>query len=98
MFFKILKRKKILNSETITDTRLARVLSCLDLTYLGIGSTLGVGVYVLAGKIAKDSAGPAVILSFFIAAVASFFAGIYYILIICLYFLCVRSSMNKQHS
>lgn len=70
-----LMRKKTAADPATEGTQLARVLSLLDLTALGIGSTLGLGVYVLAGAVAKTQAGPAVCLSFLVAAVASAVAG-----------------------
>lgn len=47
---------------------------CTD-SFSGIGSTLGTGIYIVAGQVAKQTAGPAVVLSFFVAGVASAFAG-----------------------
>jgi APA family basic amino acid/polyamine antiporter len=49
--------------------RLHRRLGPISLTSLGVGATIGTGLYVSTGIVARDVAGPSIMLSFLLAAV-----------------------------
>lgn len=57
---------------------LVRALGPVHLLLLGIGSIIGSGIYVLSGTAAANFAGPAIIASFVVAALACVFAGLCY--------------------
>lgn len=62
----------------IMSTNLKRCLTSYDVTLLGIGHMLGSGIYVLSPSIARGTTGPALILSYLIAGVASLLAALAY--------------------
>ncbi|HEX9936489.1 MAG TPA: amino acid permease, partial [Longimicrobium sp.] len=57
---------------------LRRSLGPVNLTTLGIGSVIGTGIFVLTGTAASQHAGPSLVLSMMIAALACAFAGLCY--------------------
>src|SRR6202171_3864298 len=76
----LFRRKNVadLQAEALTDHSLKRALGPVNLTALGIGAIIGTGIFVLTGTVAAQNAGPAVVLSFIIAGVASIFAALCY--------------------
>jgi APA family basic amino acid/polyamine antiporter len=65
-------------SEETGEHSLRRALGPGNLISLGIGAIIGTGIFVLTGTAAANHAGPAIILSFILAAVACVFAGLCY--------------------
>ncbi|MEO3869083.1 amino acid permease [Nonomuraea sp. B12E4] len=69
--------------QSIRDTeapehRLRKRLTATDLTVFGIGVIVGTGIFVLTGQVAKELAGPAVAISFVVAAVVCGLAALCY--------------------
>ncbi|KAL4458687.1 hypothetical protein ABPG75_013552 [Micractinium tetrahymenae] len=57
---------------------LPKVLGPWDLTFLGLGSIVGAGVFVLSGVAARELAGPAVITSYLVSAMAALLSALCY--------------------
>lgn len=58
--------------------RLKKTLGPLQLIMLGVGSTIGAGIYVMTGTAAANYAGPSILLSFVIAGIACLFTALSY--------------------
>ncbi len=61
-----------------TEGGLKRTLGAWNLTSLGIGAIIGAGLFSITGLAAANNAGPAVTISFVIAAIGCLFAGLCY--------------------
>ena len=79
-FFKSLFRTKSIEN-IINDAKkssLEKTLGALDLVFLGVGCTIGIGIFVLTGVAAAKYAGPAISISFALAAFVCMFAALSY--------------------
>jgi basic amino acid/polyamine antiporter, APA family len=74
-------RKKslaLLLEEMKGEHRLRRVLGPITLTSLGVGAIIGTGIFVSTGVVAKQTAGPALMLSYAFAGLVCVFAALCY--------------------
>lgn len=75
----LFRKKDIVHlAEDAQKSGFVRNLSAVDLVFLGIGSVIGTGIFVLTGVGAALYAGPGIALSFILASVACAFAGLAY--------------------
>lgn len=71
-------RKKPLKTSIEQETA-TRHMSWIDLTAYGIAGTIGSGIYVTCGRVARDHAGPGVVASILLAGILSALTGICYL-------------------
>ncbi|RDI43688.1 amino acid permease [Nocardia mexicana] len=74
----IFRRKPIELIDDEPSGGLQRALGLWQLTAIGVGGIIGAGIFALAGAVANETAGPAVLISFIIAGIASAAAALSY--------------------
>ncbi|WJX25430.1 Carnitine O-acetyltransferase mitochondrial [Trifolium repens] len=83
--WKFLTRRKKVDSNVTNNNdnshhgeQLAKELTVPHLMAIGVGATIGAGVYVLVGTVAREHAGPALPLSFLVAGLAATLSALCY--------------------
>lgn len=73
-------RKKTIEDLVASSKKnsLKKTLSAFDLVMIGIGCTIGTGIFVVTGVAAATYAGPAISISYLLAAIVCIFAGLAY--------------------
>lgn len=73
------KSIELLHKEMAEDEgRLRRVLGPVGLTSLGVGAIIGAGIFVMTGRVAANDSGPAIMLSYVVAAIGCALAALCY--------------------
>lgn len=71
------------HSQSHANPQLAKKLSAFDLVALGVGSTIGAGVYILIGTVAREQTGPGIVFSFLIGGIAAAISALCYAELAC---------------
>ena len=77
----VFRTKSIEQSIADTDEpeyQLKKSLTALDLTIFGVGVVIGAGIFTLTGRVAHEMTGPAIVISFVVAAVCCALAAMCY--------------------
>ncbi|KAI3959700.1 hypothetical protein MKW92_008713 [Papaver armeniacum] len=85
-FRSLIRRKQVDSAQARKHGKhpqLAKELSILELIAIGVGSTIGAGVYVLVGTVAREHCGPALTISFLIAGIAAALSAFCYAELAC---------------
>jgi basic amino acid/polyamine antiporter, APA family len=72
------KPLSLLMEELAGENPLRRVLGPVQLTSLGVGAVIGAGIFVATGAVARQTAGPALILSYAVAGLVCVLAALCY--------------------
>lgn len=76
-FLSKMTRRKTVGADFF-QTQMKRCLKIWDIVFLGTGHMIGAGIYILTGEVAKDTSGPALVVSFVLAGVAAFLSALCY--------------------